>query len=102
MFAVLGVVRRLHEMLVLLDQAAALAPSAALTRLRERVSAATEGTPVEVLDVELDRLAALVGDALRGSARTCAAPDRRTPAPTSWARTCAPPTWPAPTCAARC
>ena len=65
MFAVLGVVRRLHEMLVLLDQAAALAPSTALTQLRGRVSAATEGTPAEVLDVELDRLAALVGDALR-------------------------------------
>jgi uncharacterized protein YjbI with pentapeptide repeats len=64
MFAVFAVVQRLHEMLVLLGQAESLAPSAELTRLRERVSRATTGTPAEVLDVELDRLAALVGDAL--------------------------------------
>ena len=69
MFAVLGVVRRLHEMLVLLDQAAAAAPSATVAALRERVDAATTGTPDEVLDVELDRLAARVGDALGGASR---------------------------------
>jgi hypothetical protein len=64
MFAVLGVVRRLHEMLVLLEEAARLSPSAVLSALRDRVAAATEGTPGEVLDVELDQLAARVGDAL--------------------------------------
>jgi hypothetical protein len=69
MFAVLGVVRRLHEMLVLLDQASSRAPSAALGALRDRVSAATLGTPAEVLDVELDRLAARVGDALGAVSR---------------------------------
>ena len=70
MFAVLGVVRRLHEMLVLLDEAADRSPSAALASLRDRVSAATLGTPAEVLDVELDRLAALVGDALGSVSRS--------------------------------
>jgi hypothetical protein len=70
MFAVLAVVRRLHEMLVLLEQAAARSPSPALASLRERVSAATRGTPAEVLDVELDGLAARVGDALAGVSRS--------------------------------
>jgi hypothetical protein len=70
MFAVLGVVRRLHEMLVLLDQASARAPSPALAELRERVADATLGTPAEVLDVELDRLAARVGDALGSVSRS--------------------------------
>jgi hypothetical protein len=70
MFAVLGVVRRLHEMLVLLDQASSRAPSPALNALRDRVSAATLGTPAEVLDVELDRLAARVGDALGAVSRS--------------------------------
>jgi hypothetical protein len=70
MFALLGVVRRLHEMLVLLDQAAVLAPSPGLAGLRERVSSATLGTPAEVLEVELDRLAAGVGDALVAVSRS--------------------------------
>jgi hypothetical protein len=70
MFAVLGVVRRLHEMLVLLDQASALERSAALDELRDRVSAATLGAPAEVLDVDLDRLAARVGDALGAVSRS--------------------------------
>jgi hypothetical protein len=70
MFAVLGVVRRLHEMLVLLGQASSRAPSPALSALRDRVSAATLGTPAEVLDVELDRLAARVGDALGAVSRS--------------------------------
>jgi hypothetical protein len=69
MFAVLGVVRRLHEMLVLLDEASSRAASPALGELRERVSAATFGTPAQVLDVELDRLAARVGDALGAVSR---------------------------------
>jgi len=51
-------------MLVLLDQASALAPSAGMGRLRERVEAATHGTPGDVLDTDLDRLGAQVGHAL--------------------------------------
>jgi len=69
MFAVFAVVQRLHEMLVLLDQASALAPSPELTRLRERVSDRTSGRPEEILETELDRLAVLVGEALRGVSR---------------------------------
>ena len=70
MFAVFAVVQRLHEMLVLLDQASALAPAATLTRLRERVSGRTSGRPEEILDTELDRLAVLVGEALREVSRS--------------------------------
>ena len=70
MFAVFAVVQRLHEMLVLLDQASALAPAPDLTRLRERVSGRTAGRPEEILDIELDRLAALVGEALREVSRS--------------------------------
>jgi hypothetical protein len=62
MFAVLEVVRRLHEMLVLLDQAVVHDPSR--STLRARVEAATLGTPAEVLAVDVDRLAATVGAAL--------------------------------------
>lgn len=69
MFAVFAVVQRLHEMLVLLDQASALAPGPGLTRLRGQVARHTEGTPAEILDTELDRLAALVGEALREVSR---------------------------------
>jgi hypothetical protein len=64
MFAVLGVVRRLHEMLVLLDQASSRVASTTLSELRQHVAEATLGSPADVLDVELDRLAARVGDAL--------------------------------------
>jgi hypothetical protein len=70
MFAVFAVVQRLHEMLVLLDQASALAPGPELTRLRALVSGHTEGSPEEILDTELDRMAALVGEALRAVSRT--------------------------------
>ena len=70
MFAVFAVVQRLHEMLVLLDQASALAPGPGLTRLRERVSGRTSGRPEDILDTELDRLAVLVGEALRGVSRS--------------------------------
>ena len=65
MFAVFAVVQRLHEMLVLLDQASALRPGAALDRLRALVSGHTHGSPAEILDTELDRLAAQVGGSLR-------------------------------------
>jgi uncharacterized protein YjbI with pentapeptide repeats len=66
MFAVFAVVQRLHEMLVLLDQAGALQPGADLDRLRARVAGHTAGRPAEILDVDLDRLTVLVGEALRG------------------------------------
>jgi hypothetical protein len=69
MFAVFAVVQRLHEMLVLLDQAVSLAPGAELTALRERVAAHTSGSPAEILDTELEPLAAAVGQALRGVSR---------------------------------
>jgi hypothetical protein len=78
MFEVFAVVQRLHEMLVLLDQAAALAqgpePPRELSRLREQVAGHTEGAPAEILDTELDRLAALVGEALRGVSRSVRGP----------------------------
>ena len=70
MFSVFAVVQRLHEMLVLLDQASALAPGPELTRLRERVSGRTSGRPEEILDTDLDRLAVLVGEALREVSRS--------------------------------
>jgi uncharacterized protein YjbI with pentapeptide repeats len=70
MFAVFAVVQRLHEMLVLIDQASALVPGPELTRLRERVSSHTSGRPEDILDTDLDRLAVLVGEALRGVSRS--------------------------------
>jgi uncharacterized protein YjbI with pentapeptide repeats len=70
MFEVFAVVQRLHEMLVLLGQAAALVEDARLDRLRERISARTRGSPAEILDTELDRLAAHVGDVLREVSRS--------------------------------
>lgn len=75
MFAVFAVVQRLHEMLVLLDQAAALAPGREVSRLRERVAGHTVGRPEDLLDVELDRLAALVGEELRSVSRSVRGPD---------------------------
>jgi hypothetical protein len=74
MFAVFAVVQRLHEMLVLLDQAAALAPGPDVSRLRARVAGHTVGRPEELLDVELDRLATLVGEVLRSVSRSVRAP----------------------------
>ena len=75
MFAVFAVVQRLHEMLVLLDQAAALAPRPEIDQLRDRVAGHTVGRPEELLDVELDRLAALVGEQLRSVSRAVRRPD---------------------------
>jgi uncharacterized protein YjbI with pentapeptide repeats len=69
MFSVFAVVQRLHEMLVLLDQASALAPSAGLSRLRERVSGRTGGRPHDILDTDLDELSGVVGEALRAVSR---------------------------------
>jgi len=79
MFAVFAVVQRLHEMLVLLDQATALAPEPAIAELRAEVAAHTVGRPEELLEVELDRLATRVGEVLRGVSRSV-----RDPAGESW------------------
>jgi hypothetical protein len=65
MFAVFAVVQRLHEMLVLIDQALELRPGPELTRLRSQVAGRTGGSPAEILDTDLDRLAAHVGEGLR-------------------------------------
>ena len=75
MFAVFAVVQRLHEMLVLLDQAAALEPGRDLAGLRAEVEGHTLGLPEELLDVELDRLASLVGEVLRSVSRAVRGPD---------------------------
>jgi len=75
MFAVFAVVQRLHEMLVLLDQAAALAPERDLSELRAEVADHTVGRPEELLEVELDRLSALVGEVLREVSRSVRDPD---------------------------
>jgi hypothetical protein len=74
MFAVFAVVQRLHEMLVLLDQAALLSPETDVARLRERIEAHTRGRPDRILDVELDRLAVLVGELLRSVSRSVRSP----------------------------
>ena len=65
MFEVFAVVQRLHEMLVLLDQAVTLSPEPDLAGLRTRVSGHTGGRPEDILGVDLDRLTVLVGEALR-------------------------------------
>ncbi|MQW75205.1 pentapeptide repeat-containing protein [Nocardioides sp. dk4132] len=67
MFAVFAVVRGLHEMLVLLTDAARWAPTGhqELATLRDRLRAASNGTPAQVLDVDVDRLRAATGDLLR-------------------------------------
>lgn len=65
MYAVFAVMRALHEMLVLLGQAVELAPSVAIDRLLTRVKALTTHDPVALLDLDIDRLRASVGDLLR-------------------------------------
>jgi hypothetical protein len=70
MFEVFAVVQRLHEMLVLLDQAWALEPLETVSRLRARVVAHRTGPPTAILDTELDRLAAQVGEVLREVSRS--------------------------------
>jgi hypothetical protein len=70
MFAVFAVVQRLHEMLVLLDQAAAWSPGTGLAPLRDRVAAQTTGSPEEILGTELDVLTGVVGEALRDVSRS--------------------------------
>ena len=66
MFAVFAVVQRLHEMLVLLDQASALAPARSWPGCASGCPVTPPGRPEDILEIELDRLAVLVGEALRG------------------------------------
>ena len=75
MFAVFAVVQRLHEMLVLLDQAVALLPELDVVRLRESIEGHTRGRPDQILDVELGELAGPVGDVLRSVSRSVRAPE---------------------------
>ena len=70
MFAVFAVVQRLHEMLVLLDQASALVPGAELTPVAGAGLRPHLRRPEDILDTDLDRLAVLVGEALRGVSRS--------------------------------
>jgi uncharacterized protein YjbI with pentapeptide repeats len=70
MFEVFAVVQRLHEMLVLLDEAFAHEPREEVRRLRELVAGRTTGPPPFVLDTELERLAARVGEVLRSVSRS--------------------------------
>ena len=74
MFAVFGVVRRLHEMLVLLGQV----PDS--ERLRDRVDALADGSPEQLLALDLDAVAEPVGRALRAHSAAVRVP----PGP-SWA-----------------
>lgn len=75
MFEVFGVVQRLHEMLVLLDEALdleALDLEARddVRRLRGLVAAHTAGSPTAVLEADLDRLTSRVGETLREVSRS--------------------------------
>lgn len=71
MYAVLGVVRQLHELLVLLAEAERRAPEAALGRhardLAGRVDAAAGGTPAQVLGTEVGALRAEAGALFRAT-----------------------------------
>ena len=95
MFAVFAVVQRLHEMLVLLDQAdcaGARAPD--LARLRERVAGHTTGRPSRAPRRRAGPAGGPGGGVLARVSRRCAATGRRTPGRTWSARTSAPSTWP--------
>jgi uncharacterized protein YjbI with pentapeptide repeats len=70
MVGVFAVVQRLHEMLVLLDQATSLAPGPDLARLRESVAGRTSGPPASILDTDLDELASSVGGVFREVSRS--------------------------------
>jgi hypothetical protein len=69
MYAVLPVMRQLHEMLAHLRDALALEPDEAtrhgLTAVADEVSAATDGTPDELLAVDLVAVRSRVGGLLR-------------------------------------
>ena len=90
MAAVLSVMRRLHESLTHLTEALRRSPTAGDRALLEHVLALTEGTPEELLHLDLDELMATVGDALgAASGRVRSAhPGRAGPSPpgAGWCR----------------
>ncbi|MEI7056465.1 pentapeptide repeat-containing protein [Nocardioides sp. CCNWLW239] len=65
MFDVFGVMRQLHEMLALLEEAASRGTAADLAEVTGLVSAASAGTPEQVLATDVPALRAVVGNALR-------------------------------------
>lgn len=65
MFDVFGVMRQLHEMLALLEEAASRGTAADLADVTGLVSAATAGTPEQVLTTDVPALRTVVGNALR-------------------------------------
>lgn len=65
MFDVFGVMRQLHEMLALLEEAGWRGTSTELAEVTARVSAAAGGTADQVLATDVPALRAVVGDALR-------------------------------------
>lgn len=65
MFDTFGVMRQLHEMLALLEEAAWRSSSTDLAEVTEQVTAATTGTAEEVLATDVPALRAVVGEALR-------------------------------------
>jgi uncharacterized protein YjbI with pentapeptide repeats len=79
MYAVLPVMRQLHEMLAHLGEALALDPDeptrAGLTTAAEEVRVATTGSPDDLLAVDLVAVRSRVGGLLRGASET--ARDRR-------------------------
>jgi hypothetical protein len=78
MAAVLSTVRQLHEMRWLLLEAERRLPGSGADALDREIGPLTEGTPVEILTVDVDDLHERVGDLLRavsaqvrGPGRTC-------------------------------
>ncbi|WP_206516095.1 pentapeptide repeat-containing protein [Nocardioides pantholopis] len=67
MYAVLDVMRQLHEMLALLTQAAVVGAGAAPDGVRERLLDLVAGSPEEVLAADVGSLRGEVGDVLRGA-----------------------------------
>lgn len=76
MAAVLSSVRRIHEMLAHLGEAAARAPDPAADRLARRLLALRDATPVELLTADLEELHEEVGDALDAASARVRGPDR--------------------------
>ncbi|MFE6648060.1 pentapeptide repeat-containing protein [Nocardioides sp. NPDC057772] len=65
MFDVFAVMRQLHEMLALLEEAAGRSSSSDLAELAEEVSSAAGGSADQVLATDVGALRSAVGDALR-------------------------------------
>jgi hypothetical protein len=75
MAAVLSVVRLLHEMLRHLAEVARRSPDPAAEELRRRVLEVRDGTPVELLTLEIDALQGEVGDLLAAAGTRLRDPD---------------------------